>query len=134
LACFDGVKSASKAYRPLSKKMRDGGDSVLDEVVLRVDGKRKVRVYNPRRVIAGMLTAALTWGVFGLLSSSGSVKSLVIWGVIGAVGGGLAAYSAEHLATKGELKRIGRRLAPDSSALLAFVKTPNARGIAATRF
>jgi uncharacterized membrane protein len=131
LAVFDGVKSASKARRPLSKKISESGDTVLDEVVLRVDAKRKVQVHNPRRVIAGTLTAALTWGVLGLLASSGSVKSLIIWGVIGAIYGGLVAYYSEHLATKGELKRIGQRMAPGSSAVLAFIHTSNAAELAA---
>ena len=131
LACFDGAKSAAKAHKPLSKEITEGDDSILDEVVLSVSSKRKVHVYDPRRVLAGTLTPALTWGVFGLLASSGSIKSLVIWGVIGGICGGLNAYYTEHLATKSELKRIGRQMGPDSSAMLAFVETSNARGIAA---
>jgi len=56
LACFEGVGSASKARGPLSKQMSQGADEVLDEVVLRVNGKGKVQVYDPRRVLAGTLT------------------------------------------------------------------------------
>ena len=40
-------------------------------------------VYDPRRSMAGALTSALTWGVFGLLASGGSWASVGIWGLIG---------------------------------------------------
>ena len=52
------------------------------------------------------MTPAVTWGLFGLLASGGW-SGLLIWGVVGAVCGGLYAYYTEHLATKNELKRIG---------------------------
>ena len=88
--------------------------------MLTVTPKGKARVYDPRRTVAGTLTPALTWGVFGLLASKGNWKSLVLWAVIGGVCGGLYAYYTEHLATKDELGRLGRQLPPDSSAILAY--------------
>ncbi len=76
--------------------------------ILRVDTQHRTRVYDPRRVLAGTLTSALTWGVFGLLT--GGVASGGVWAIIGAVCGVLFAYYTEHLLTKDELQRIGRRL------------------------
>ena len=92
----------------LDRRIAEAGDTVLDEVVLRVDARHGTRVYDPRRVLAGALTAALTWGVFGLLT--GGVASGGLWAIIGAVCGGLYAYFAEHLFTKDELKRLGQHL------------------------
>ena len=88
------------------------------------------RVYDPRRVLAGTLTSALTWGVFGLLT--GGVASGGLWAIIGAVCGGLFAYYTEHLLTKDELRRIGQRLPADSSAITAFVRTDDARRVLAS--
>ena len=76
-------------------------------------------------LLAGTLTPALTWGIFGLLA--GGVKGLAVWAVVGAICGGLYAYYSEHLLTKDELKRIGGRLPVDSSALVAFVRAADPR-------
>ena len=75
--------------------------------------------------MAGTLTPALTWGIFGLLA--GGVKGLAVWAVVGAICGGLYAYYFEHLLTKDELKRIGGRLPVDSSAIVAFVRAADPR-------
>ena len=55
-----------------SKEVRSSGGALLDEAVLKVSGKGKALVYDPRRTMAGALTPALTWGVFGLVASGGS--------------------------------------------------------------
>ena len=95
-------------------------------MVVRVDHKGTVRREDPRRVVAGTLTPALTWGVFGLLASGGW-SGLLIWGVLGALCGGLYAFYTEHLLTKDELKRVGTLLPPDSSALLLYVHGTDAK-------
>lgn len=129
LTCFDGSNTASKARNSLDKEIKAGGSVILDEVVLRVDRKRKVQVYDPRKIVAGALTPALTWGVFGLLSSG--LRGLTIWAVIGGVCGGLYAYFTEHVLSKGELKRIGQALPADSSAIASFVQTTDAQRLLA---
>jgi membrane associated rhomboid family serine protease len=130
LACFRGARTAARARRTLGRQLTGGGDSVLDEVILRVDSRHRARVYDPRRVIAGTLTSALTWGVFGLIT--GGVASGGAWAIIGAVCGGLFAFYAEHVLTKDELKRIGRRLPGDSSAIAAFVAAGDGRRVLAS--
>ena len=104
---------------------------VLDEVVLKVNAKGKARVHDPRRTVAGTLTSALTWGLFGLAASGGSWTSLAVWAVLGAVCGGLYAYFTEHLLTKSELKRIGGRLGPNTSAIVVCVRGADARRLLA---
>ena len=129
LACFAGARGAAKARRALGRQLAGAGDSVLDEVLLRVDARRKTRIYDPRRVLAGALTSGLTWGVFGLLT--GGLESGGLWGIVGAVCGGLFAYYTEHLLTKDELQRIGTCLPGDSSAIAAFVRSLDARRVLA---
>ena len=106
---------------------RQSGDAVLDQVVLKVNAKHKALVYDPRRTLAGSLTPALTWGIFGLLA--GGLQGLAVWAVLGAICGGLYAYYTEHLLTKDELKRIGGRLPANSSAIVAFVQGTDPRRV-----
>ncbi len=127
LACFGGAGRAAKLRRGLDKQIAGAGGRILDQVVLRVSGKRKAMVYDPRRVLAGTLTPGLTWGIFGLIA--GGVSGFGIWAIVGAVCGGVFAYYTEHLATKDELRRLGRHLPRQSSAILAFVHGGSGEGI-----
>jgi uncharacterized membrane protein len=127
LACFAGAKRAAEIRRQLDKRIGQSGDAILDQVVLKVDAKHKALVYDPRRTLAGSLTPALTWGIFGLLA--GGLQGLAVWAVLGAICGGLYAYYTEHLLTKDELKRIGGRLPANSSAIVAFVRGPDPRRV-----
>jgi hypothetical protein len=126
LVCFDGLTSAAKARRPLDQRLRSNGDIILDSVVLRVNAKHRAAVYDPRRVVAGALTAALTWGLFAVITGGGA-RGLVIWAVLGAAYGGWYAYVHEHVLRKGQLARIGTRLSARSSALLTFTETSDPR-------
>jgi len=126
LVCFSGAKRASRVTSELGEGVRSGGGTLLDQVVLRVSRKGKAMVHDPRRTRAGALTSALTWGVFGLLASGGSWRSLVFWALIGAVCGGLYAYFTEHLLSRSQLKRIGERMGPDTSALAIWAEAADA--------
>jgi hypothetical protein len=128
LACFPGVKSGARAHRPLEARFRSNGDDVLDTVVLEINAKHHASVHDPHRVLAGTLTPALTWGLFGLLTG-GSVQGFIVWAVIGAICGGLSAYAVEHIVTKAELTRIGSLLSAQTSAVLSFVETSNPRSL-----
>jgi len=120
LACFAGDKRASKARGAIGKRIRGHGDSILDEVVVTVDLKRRLRLHYPRKALPGALTAALTWGVFGLIT--GGVQGLGVWAVVGAICGGLFGYYFLSRVTKDERKRIGQHLPAGSSALAVWVK------------
>ena len=123
LVCFADKKGASTSQRALEERLRSNGDSVLQTTILQVNGKQKASVHDPRRVLAGTLTAALTWGLFGLVAGTNKLESTIIWAVIGAICGGAWAYLTEHVLTKAELARIGRSLAPNSSALVTYAET-----------
>ena len=129
LACFAGADSAAKIRRPLSELLKQQGDTILDEGIFRVDGNGKGRVYDPRRATAGALTAALTWGIFGLVAGGGSWTSLVIWAVLGAVCGGLFTYYSVHTLPKAQLGRLAEGMHPDSSAIALFTKGTDAEEV-----
>jgi uncharacterized membrane protein len=126
LVCFSGAKRASHVRSELGNGVRSGGGTLLDEAVLNVSRKGKAMVHDPRRTMAGALTPALTWGLFGLLASGGSWRSLVFWALVGAVCGGLYAYFTEHLLSRSQLKRIGRQLGPDTSAFVIWAEAADA--------
>jgi uncharacterized membrane protein len=107
----------------MEEGLRSAGDTVLQTTILQVNDKQKASVHDPHRVIAGTLTAALTWGLFGLVAGTNKVESTLIWAAVGAICGGLYAYTTEHVLTKSELGRIGRSLAPNSSALVIYAET-----------
>ena len=132
LLCFAGKKSASTHQDALQERLRAAGDTVLQTTILQVNGKRKASVHDPRRVLAGTLTAALTWGLFGLVAGTNKVESTILWAIVGAVCGGAYAYLTEHVLTKSELARIGRSLAEDSSALVMYAETDDPAKLLAT--
>jgi uncharacterized membrane protein len=123
LLCFEGEKTAAKARKALETKLRSNGDAVLQTTIVQVSKKRKASVHDARRVLAGTLTAALTWGLFGLVAGTNKVESTIVWAVLGALCGGVWAYTSEHLLMKSELARIGRKLPPGSSGLLTYLET-----------
>jgi uncharacterized membrane protein len=125
LTCFSDPGAAAKARRPLDDKLHAAGDVTLDTVVLQVSKKGKASVHDPRRTIAGTLTAALTWGLFGLVASG--LEGVAIWAPLGAICGGLNAYYSLHHLSKAELASIAGRLPAGSSALATFVETTDPR-------
>ncbi len=118
--CFDTAKGAARIRRPLGKQLKQQGSAIVDTAIIRVDEEGKVRVYDPQRTLAGLLTAAMTWGLFGLLS--GGLSGLIIWAVIGAVCGGLFAYYREQPLSGRQFRRIGEGMRPDSSAVVVFLR------------
>jgi uncharacterized membrane protein len=126
LFCFAGKKGATRTRKRLETTLRSNGDEVLQTTILEVDKHHKASVHDPRRVVAGTLTAALTWGLFGLVSGTDRLESAIIWAVVGAICGGAYGYWCEHVLTKSELERIGRQMPGDSSALVTYVETSDA--------
>src|SRR5689334_13845865 len=129
LACFRGAKNAAQNRRAVERRLRRDGNHVLETTVVEVTTAGKVSVRDPRRVLLGALTSALTWGIFGLVS--GGWPSLVFSAVLGAVWGGWAAQSHAHHPTGAQLARAAARLPPDSSLLLVFAGATNAESVLA---
>lgn len=94
---------------------------------MQVDEKRKVHVHEMGKAARGAAIVIVTWGIFGLVA--GGLSGLVIWAVIGAICGGIYCYYYIHTLSDTELKNIAKRLPPNSSVLLAFLKTSHAQQI-----
>ena len=127
LVCFSGAKRAGHERRALEARLRGDGDHLLATTVVGVDAAGKVSVRDPRRVLAGALTSALAWGIFGLVS--GGWPSLLISAAFGAVWGGWMARAHAHHLTGAQLARAGARLPRDSSALLVFTDATDAGSV-----
>jgi hypothetical protein len=125
LACFEGSRTSAKVRRSIISDLKSIDEVVCDSVVVRVKERQRVTLYDPGRVRAGAMTAALTWAVFGALTGGGG-RGFVVWGVIGAACGAAFAYAHEHLLTTAQLERLGTRLPGNTSALLMFVETTDA--------
>ena len=57
LFCFDDKRAAPRVRRLLEPKLRAGGDVVLQTTVVQVNARHRASVHDPRRVLAGTLTA-----------------------------------------------------------------------------
>jgi hypothetical protein len=128
LMCFADLRAAIRAHRALEAELRSNDDDVLDSLILLVTAKHRVFVFDPRRDLAGLVTAAVTWGVFGLLTGSSPLGVLAA-GVVGAICGALFAFVYEHVLTKDTLGHIGSRLPARTFAVLTFVKTSKPEGL-----
>ena len=72
LACFEGHQRAGKSRRQLGRRIKGGGGRDPRRSGRQRKRRRaRLRTEDPRRVVAGTLTPAVTWGVFGLLASGG---------------------------------------------------------------
>src|SRR5262249_20501942 len=118
LGCFAGAKQAARKRRFLESRLRGEGNHVLETTIVGVDRAGKVSVHDPRRVLVGAATAALTWGLFGLVS--GGWPSLLVSAVLGAAWGAWVARSLVHHLSAAQLAKAGGHLPRDSSALLLF--------------
>jgi uncharacterized membrane protein len=127
LVCFGGRKRAARARRDLESELRSSGNVVLDTTVLQIDAKQKASVFDPHRVVAGALTSALTWGLFGFVS--GGVVSLLVSAALGALFGAQAARAHGHHVTGRQLERLGKQLPASSSALLTFTESRDVQGV-----
>jgi hypothetical protein len=128
LACFDGHKSAARSRRAIDAALRSRGDNLLDTVIGEVNAKHAARVYDPRRVVAGALIPAVTWGIFGALTGGG-LAGAVASGLLGALLGGMWGYIGEHVWTRAQLTRLGACVQPETSAILSFVATSDPAGL-----
>jgi len=131
LACFRGAKRAGKVRRKLDQRIKGSANKILDDAVLWVDAKHRVRIADPRQVVRGTLTTALTWGIFGLITSG--VHGVGIAVILGAICGGLFAYFvAGSPFPKNQLKRIGGHLPGNSSSIMAFVQDSDGQRLLST--
>jgi hypothetical protein len=131
LACFDGKHTAGKARRNLTDQLRAQGDKVLETGIVEVGENHKGSAHDPHFVLWGTLTATIVYGLCGFAGAYGA-WSVIIWALVGAIGGWIFAYYYIRHVTKSELARICAGLPAQSSALAIWVVTDDARRVLET--
>jgi uncharacterized membrane protein len=103
----------------------DGYDIVAQAVVEQTD-KGKVRVHEPGR---GGVGAAIGAAGGGLLALIGGPVGLLAMAAAGGVVGGVAGHYLGKPISKGDLKELGEKLPPDSSAFLLLLEDTYSEGV-----
>ena len=116
---FAGQKTADDVVKQIKKSGALEGQIILAEVVVEQDEKGKVHFHEPGHGTFGSVAGAVGGGLLGLI---GGPAGLLAWTVGGAVVGGVAGKYLGRPFSKGEVKEIGEKLSPDSSAFLLLVE------------
>jgi hypothetical protein len=98
-------------------------------LILTVDAKRQTRVHDPRRVLAGELTPALTYGGVARALEGGLVTG-VAWAVFGLVAGALYGLWAGRGASTRRINRLRPLLLEDSPTAVVWVVRPATDAVA----
>lgn len=116
---FEGQHTANKIVKEIKHSgALDGYDIVAQAVVEQTD-KGKVKVHEPGR---GGVGAAIGAAGGGLLALIGGPVGLLAMAAAGGVVGGVAGHYLGRPISKGELKELGEKLPPDSSACLLLLE------------
>jgi uncharacterized membrane protein len=116
---FEGQHTANKIVKEIKHSgALDGYDIVAQAVVEQTD-KGKVKVHEPGR---GGVGAAIGAAGGGLLALIGGPVGLLAMAAAGGVVGGVAGHYLGRPISKGDLKELGEKLPPDSSAFLLLLE------------
>jgi uncharacterized membrane protein len=116
---FEGQHTADKIVKEIKRsRTLDGYDIVAEAVVEQTD-KGKVKVHEPGR---GGVGAAIGAAGGGLLALIGGPVGLLAMAAAGGVVGGVAGHYLGRPISKGDLKELGEKLPPDSSAFLLLLE------------
>jgi uncharacterized membrane protein len=119
VAAFHEFSGASDALHTLQEAKREKLIGIEDAAVITKDAEGKVKIKETADMGAGKgaTIGAITGGVLGLLAGP------VGWVALGGAAiGGLAAKLRDSGFPDDQLKQIGEKLTPDSSALVAVIE------------
>jgi len=117
--CFDGQKTAKQAFKEAKKAGLLDGYAIVVQAIVEKNKKGKVSVKQAGKGGVGATVGAVGGG---LLSLIGGPAGLLAWTVGGAVIGGFAGKHLGQPIAKGDLKELGKALAPGSSAVLLLLE------------
>lgn len=115
---FEGEKSADVAAKLLKDRQKEEEYKVVSWATVRVDDKGKVHTHEPGRGGVGLATGAVAGGLLGLI---GGPAGLLLWALGGALVGGSVGHFVGRSIPQDDLKELGLRLKPNSSAILALI-------------
>ncbi len=123
---FEGEKSADVAADLLKDRQKEEQYKVVSWATVRVDDKGKVHTHEPGHGGIGLATGAVAGGLLGLI---GGPAGLLLWALGGAILGGSVGHFVGRAIPQEDLKELGLRLKPNSSAILALVEDKDAEGL-----
>ena len=116
---FAGEKTAEETVKEIKKSGALEGQAIVAEAIVGVDDKGKAHIHEPGHGAVGGTLGALGGGLLGLI---GGPVGLLAWTVGGAVVGGVAGKYLGRPFPKDDLKEIGEKMQPDTSAFLLLVE------------
>jgi uncharacterized membrane protein len=116
---FAGEKTAEETVSEIKKSGALEGQAIVAEAIVSVDDKGKVHIHEPGHGAVGGTLGAVGGGLLGLI---GGPAGLLAWAVGGAVLGGVAGKYLGRPFPKDDLKAIGEKMQPDTSAFLLLVE------------
>lgn len=121
LAVFDDDELGANAYKDLHQAEKDKKIDFANTVLVTKDEKGKIRIHEEAEKIAKEVgVGALVGGALGLLAGP---AGLIALGAIGAALGGVSAKFDDVGFDDTRLKKLGERLEPDHSAIIAVLET-----------
>lgn len=116
---FAGEKSAEEAVKEIKASGALEGQAIVAEAIVAVDDKGKTHIHEPGHGAMGAALGAAGGGLLGLI---GGPVGLLAWAVGGAVLGGVAGKYLGRPFPADDLKEIGQKMQPDTSAFLLLVE------------
>jgi uncharacterized membrane protein len=116
---LQGKDSAKQVEKNVMAGQKAAGYRVLVHAVVSVDEKGKVHISEPGRGGLGATAGVVAGGLLGLI---GGPAGLLAWAVAGGTIGGVAGHYAGRVIKTEDLKNLGARMQPNTSAILALVE------------
>ena len=115
---FEGEKAANVAGKLLKDRRKEEDYKIVSWATVRVDGKGKVHTHEEGHGGIGAATGAVAGGLLGLI---GGPAGLLLWALGGALVGGSIGHFVGRAIPQDDLKELGLRLKPNSSAIIAII-------------
>jgi uncharacterized membrane protein len=116
---FAGEKTAEETVKEIKESGALEGQAIVAEAIVGVDDKGKAHIHEPGHGALGGALGAAGGGLLGLI---GGPVGLLAWTVGGAVVGGVAGKYLGRPFPKDDLKEIGEKMQPGTSAFLPMVE------------
>ncbi|MFN8475381.1 MAG: DUF1269 domain-containing protein [Anaerolineae bacterium] len=123
---FEGEKTAATAAELLKDRRKEEQYKIVAWATVRVDEKGKVHTHEPGHGGIGAGAGLVAGGLLGLI---GGPAGLLLWALGGALIGGSIGHFVGRSIPQEDLKELGLRLKPNSSAILALVEDKGAEGL-----
>jgi uncharacterized membrane protein len=116
---FEGQHTANQIVKEVKSSGALDGYYIVAQAVVEQTDKGKVKVHEPGR---GGVGAAVGMAGGGLLALIGGPVGVLAYVAAGGVVGGVAGHYLGRPIKKGDLKKLGEKLTPDSSAFLLLLE------------